>query len=638
MRVNKSTQFVGAEVQRASLGQLGKSVWKLTTAHCSLRRAMVAALLCSYAPLLISHVRRLWAYDYYRYFPVVLLGVAWLTWVRLLGGASLGAIVEQTLEFGRWHFRRAWISAQQRSRATTCVVCLRLASRRLLQVMTRACSPAAESRWLLLAAWLLLAVAVLLGSPWLAAVSAIFTLGGLLLAISQHARIALPVWLLLWLLIPLPFRWDTRLVFWLQGFTSRAGSSLLDLLSYNHLLAGHVLEVPHQRFLVEEACSGIRSLFTLLAFTALAVVWTSRPLVRSLLLLLAAVFWAAIGNVVRVFAVVAFYVSGGIDVSSGWRHEMLGAALFAVALVLIGCTDRLLCFLTEPIRELQSARWNDGTRRNALGQHGRSALGLVPTAVSPQHDRARKLISGVHEITQTLQQVSHRYTRLLTPTNFCLLFSLLVTAQAVTLAAVPSRTDVAGAPNDLGLGRETLAEDIHGWKLINYETQTRDSNSQLGRWSATWTYRAGESAAVVSCDYPFVGWHHLTRCYEALGWKVLKQEILIYPGEQDPLQAPIVQVEMEQSGGDRSVLLFSQFDRDGNWVDPPGAAAVSASSWQRALTDRILKRKHEFGFDLSTFQVQLFVSDSEAVLQTLRPELMRVLLESRARLHESLTR
>jgi hypothetical protein len=119
---------------------------------------------------------------------------------------------------------------------------------------------------------------------------------------------------------------------------------------------------------------------------------------------------------------------------------------------------------------------------------------------------------------------------------------------------------------------------------------------------------------------------------------VLKQEILICPEEQDPLQAPIVQVEMEQSGGERSVLLFSQFDRDGNWLESPGAAAVSASSWQRALTDRILKRKHEFGFDLSTFQVQLFVSDSAAVSPARRPELVRVLLESRARLHESLIR
>lgn len=636
--MNKVTQLNGTVFQRATLGELGQSAWNLTTRHCSLRRAMVAALLCSYAPLLISHVRRLWAYDYYRYFPVVLLGVAWLTWVRLLGGTSLGRLAEQTWEFGRWHFRRAGLPAEQRSRTATCLVCWRLAARRLLQVLTRACSPAVESRWLLLAAWLLLALAVFLGSPWLAAVSAIFTLGGFLLAISQHARVALPVWLLLWLLIPLPFRWDTRLVFWLQGFTSRAGSSLLDLLGYNHLLAGHVLEVPQQRFLVEEACSGIRSLFTLLAFTALAVVWTSRPIVRSLLLLLAAVFWAAMSNVVRVFAVVAFYVNGGIDVSSGWRHETLGVALFVVALVLIGCTDRLVCFLTDPIPKLQSARRSAGMPRKSFDARVSSAPSLVPTAVSPQRDRASELTSGVHQVAQTRHQVGHKYTGLLTQTNFCLLFSFLVLAQVVTLAAVPSGTNVSRAPSDLGLSQGILAERIAGWELINYETQTRDSNSQLGRWSATWTYRTGESTAVVSCDYPFVGWHHLTRCYEALGWEVLKQEILICPEEQDPLQAPIVLVEMELSGGERSVLLFSQFDRNGNWLESPGAAAVSASSWQRALTDRILKRKHEFGFDLSTFQVQLFVSDSEAAFSALRPSLVQLLLESRAQLLESLTR
>jgi hypothetical protein len=331
-------------------------------------------------------------------------------------------------------------------------------------------------------------------------------------------------------------------------------------------------------------------------------------------------------------------VNGGIDVSSGWRHETLGVALFVVALVLIGCTDRLVCFLTDPIPKLQSARRSAGMPRKSFDARVSSAPSLVPTAVSPQRDRASELTSGVHQVAQTRHQVGHKYTGLLTQTNFCLLFSFLVLAQVVTLAAVPSGTNVSRAPSDLGLGRGTLAERIAGWELINYETQTRDSSSQLGRWSATWTYRTGESTAVVSCDYPFVGWHHLTRCYEALGWKVLKQEILICPEEQDPLQAPIVQVEMEQSGGERSVLLFSQFDRDGNWLESPGAAAVSASSWQRALTDRILKRKHEFGFDLSTFQVQLFVSDSAAVSPARRPELVRVLLESRARLHESLIR
>ena len=74
---------------------------------------------------------------------------------------------------------------------------------------------------------------------------------------------------MLWLLVPLPFRWDVRLVFALQDWSSRAASLMLDFWGVDHLLAGHILELPHQQFLVEEACSGIQSLFSLLAFAAI---------------------------------------------------------------------------------------------------------------------------------------------------------------------------------------------------------------------------------------------------------------------------------------------------------------------------------------------------------------------------------
>src|SRR5262249_8904027 len=169
----------------------------------------------------------------------------------------------------------------------------------------------------------------------------IYSMGGGLLV-----RQLLPVWIYLWLLIPIPFGLDNALVLSLQTLTTRWSSALLDLAGVHHVIAGHVLEVAGPRLFFLEACAGINSLFLVLFCAVFCVFFQRLPPVRATLLLLASVAWVLLANVARVFLIAYLFKRWDIDWTSGWRHDALGFAVFAFALALTWSTNCLILFLT----------------------------------------------------------------------------------------------------------------------------------------------------------------------------------------------------------------------------------------------------------------------------------------------------
>jgi exosortase len=95
-----------------------------------------------------------------------------------------------------------------------------------------------------------------------------------------------PLFLLLFM-IPLPFQAYKRFTFQLQLLASRLAETLLDWLGYSVLREGNILELVGQRLQVAQACSGLRSLFTILFFSVIYVYFLeSRTSVRLLLVAL----------------------------------------------------------------------------------------------------------------------------------------------------------------------------------------------------------------------------------------------------------------------------------------------------------------------------------------------------------------
>ena len=240
----------------------------------------------AYLPLLSVYLRDLWLREHYRFFPIFFIVVLMLGWKR-------------------------WRDAPAVQRE--------LPLRALVVLFG--------------SAFVSLALASFLQSPALAFFSAMLAAaGGLVVATRRRAmRHAFGIWCLLWLGFRLPFQLDLQFIVWLQTLTTEISSRLLDALSVMHLADGHVLSFGKKDFFIDQACSGVMSFMALLAVGAFLAVMQNRALLHTLTLLVAACAWALLMNVLRILMVAAVYIRWEVDLSIGWRHEVLGWAAFALA-------------------------------------------------------------------------------------------------------------------------------------------------------------------------------------------------------------------------------------------------------------------------------------------------------------------
>jgi exosortase len=204
----------------------------------------------------------------------------------------------------------------------------------------------------LFAAGILVLVAGLLGSElFLSRVSLIATLAGMVLFLYgwQHLRIlAFPIAFLI-LMIPLPAIIFNQIAFPLQLLASRVGETAIASCNIPVLREGNVLIMANTTLEVAEACSGIRSLISLVT---LGVVYghfsDSRTWVR-VALVAASVPVAIIANGARVAGtgIAAHWM--GAAAAQGFFHEFSGWVLFVLAFAMMLGIHRLIVrFSPEP--------------------------------------------------------------------------------------------------------------------------------------------------------------------------------------------------------------------------------------------------------------------------------------------------
>lgn len=150
---------------------------------------------------------------------------------------------------------------------------------------------------------LLLLLAGLLGAElFLTRVSFIGVLAGITLFVwgRDHFRIlAFPLAFLL-LMIPLPSIIFNQLAFPLQLLASRAGEAAITAAGIPVLREGNVLQLPTRTLDIVEACSGIRSLVSLLTLAVVLGYFTERRTGGRILIALAAIPIAILANAARV--------------------------------------------------------------------------------------------------------------------------------------------------------------------------------------------------------------------------------------------------------------------------------------------------------------------------------------------------
>lgn len=169
---------------------------------------------------------------------------------------------------------------------------------------------------------------------FLTRVSLIGVLASLILLLfgAAHLRILLfPVAFLLFM-VPLPEIVFNRLAFPLQILASQVGEAVIAAGGVPVLREGNVLAIPGRNLEVAEACSGIRSLISLLMLAVVLGYFLERRIGARVAIVVAAVPIAVLANAARVAGtgLASYWISPAA--ADGFFHTFSGWMMFVVAL------------------------------------------------------------------------------------------------------------------------------------------------------------------------------------------------------------------------------------------------------------------------------------------------------------------
>jgi exosortase len=143
-------------------------------------------------------------------------------------------------------------------------------------------------------------------------------------------------------MIPIPYVLYYTATFPMQLLASKVTVGILHLLGMGVVRQGNIIHISGYSLEVAEACSGMRSMMSLLALGALFAYMTQPRLAGKILLFLSTIPLAILANVVRVFATtVMASIVGGL-VTEEPLHSIFGASVFVVAFVGLFLTGKIL--------------------------------------------------------------------------------------------------------------------------------------------------------------------------------------------------------------------------------------------------------------------------------------------------------
>lgn len=148
----------------------------------------------------------------------------------------------------------------------------------------------------------------------------------------------LPLGYLLFM-VPIPYIIYDMLAFPLKLFVTRVSVAFLKLVGVVVMREGNIIMFPTTTLEVADACSGIRSLISLLAIAAAYAFLTNTSNARRWIILFSAVPIAVATNALRVIITGILAQWWGAKAAEGFFHEFAGMAVFLLAmgmLVLLG--------------------------------------------------------------------------------------------------------------------------------------------------------------------------------------------------------------------------------------------------------------------------------------------------------------
>jgi exosortase len=191
---------------------------------------------------------------------------------------------------------------------------------------------------------LMLVLGVLGAELFFSRVSLLILLAGLIVLFQGWTlfRAVLFPWAILILMIPIPSLILQQITFPLQLQAARLATGLLELVGVPVLRQGNVIVLASMPLDVAEACSGIRSLLTLVTLAIIYGYLTETRTWVRVVLALAAVPIAVAANSFRIFGTGLLVQYWDPDKAVGFFHAFSGWLIFVVALIMLFAVHRAI--------------------------------------------------------------------------------------------------------------------------------------------------------------------------------------------------------------------------------------------------------------------------------------------------------
>jgi exosortase len=188
---------------------------------------------------------------------------------------------------------------------------------------------------------------------FLSRVSLVILLAGLALSFGgaellKELRFAL---LVLLLAIPIPGIVFNEITIPLQFLASKLASALLPLFGVPVLREGNIIELASMKLEVAEACSGIRSLMSLITLAIFYGYFLEKSTMRRTILALASIPIAIAANAVRILGTGLCVQYWDPDKAMGFFHEFSGWVIFLVSLGCLYIVHRVMCMFPRKRRQ-----------------------------------------------------------------------------------------------------------------------------------------------------------------------------------------------------------------------------------------------------------------------------------------------
>lgn len=174
--------------------------------------------------------------------------------------------------------------------------------------------------------------------------SMILVLFGLLLFLMGRKftkRVFFPI-VYLFFMIPFPaIIWD-KIAFPMKLFASYLAVKVIGLLVIPIFREGNILHLANTTLEVADACSGLRSLTSLLALSAALVFFTDHSRLKKWLLFFSAAPIAILTNILRLTVTAVLASKYGEKVAQGFLHEFSGWLVFMLGLAMLFGVNALL--------------------------------------------------------------------------------------------------------------------------------------------------------------------------------------------------------------------------------------------------------------------------------------------------------